>query len=72
MRYLTVHNQQILIALKYLRTGAHMVNSLGENLVSLVSTQTKKHTQEVIRLEAFSPKYEKNKVICYNLFGEAN
>jgi hypothetical protein len=49
-----------------------MVNSLGENLVSLAFTQTKKHTQQLLQLEAFSPKCEKNAVILYNFFGEVN
>jgi hypothetical protein len=49
-----------------------MVNSLGENLVSLAFMQTKKHTQQLPRLEAFSPKRERNTVIRYNFFGEVN
>jgi len=36
------------------------------------SRKQKKHKQQLFRLEAFSPKCEKNTVIRYNLFGEVN
>jgi len=38
------------------------LNLLEKNLVSLAITQTKKHKQQRLRLEAFSPKCEKNTV----------